>query len=308
MWDERLSSEYGAMFPDATTNITLGMWIYFETQTSSVAFGYSYIVDLTNGYNFGLEWAYTDSTHMMLSTVIDSGSGGNIQNLASGNWYWVEICLKRSTSYLYERINGTDVGGGSWHTFSTAKNWIQFQRTAGSVPIMKMDFLRIADNFEFPPSSPIHLNLTSTPYNADFAIGSTSYAYPQILTYASGSNLTITSELARQNPLHRTNETTLNYYFSSWTLNGIQQYSTNRILELNNLTADQTLIAVYLPEARLLEPNINIGIGLLGLILMFLSWFVGYWKVQDEEYGEAFMYWLMLFGIGFGLFTVLLGG
>jgi hypothetical protein len=41
---------------------------------------------------------------------------------------------------------------------------------------------------------------------------------------------------------------------------------------------------------------------------MFLSWFVGYWKVQDEEYGEAFMYWLMLFGIGFGLFTVLLGG
>ena len=64
----------------------------------------------------------------------------------------------------------------------------------------------------------------------------------------------------------------------------------------------------YVYERKLAEPDYNMGIGLIGVILMFLSWFVAWFEYKADNYGEAFLYWLVLFVIGFGLFTVLLGG
>jgi len=57
-----------------------------------------------------------------------------------------------------------------------------------------------------------------------------------------------------------------------------------------------------------LSDTIIFGIGVVGLGLMFLSWVIArdYWK--QGEYANAVGYWMALFFIGVGLFTVLLGG
>jgi hypothetical protein len=264
---------------------------------------------------WGGEWRY--------GGTFPDGTGFSYSGFSlDTDWHWFEVQIINATPVFQTPmteyqfyIDGVllDSDPTSWestYTFYPTTFLTSNYGASSGYAHWRIDYLRTSKYEEYPPSfigSGINLVCTSTPYNATFSYGGTSYNYPQNLSVSFGPN-TISTELGRRNPFNLPNETNLNYNFQSWTVNGTENYSHDLTLTLEDLTAETTIEAVYSQDTRLFEPNFNIGIGLLGLIFMFLSWFVGYWKVQDEEYGEAFMYWLMLFGIGFGLFTVLLGG
>lgn len=167
-------------------------------------------------------------------------------------------------------------------------------------------YLELKNQKWFQVQEGITLNLSSTPFNATFTLDGTGYSFPQNVSVYAGVHEFV-AELSRMNPLGLPNETHTDYMFDSWTVNGSACYSTNRVLDLS-ISAPISIVAVYAQVPRPIEPNYNFGIGLIGLIMMFLSWFVAYWEYKDEQYAEAIMYWIVLFGIGVGLFTVLLGG
>jgi hypothetical protein len=146
------------------------------------------------------------------------------------------------------------------------------------------------------------LSVSSTPFNSSIVWenGST-YTCPQNFTVSSGSH-TVTTE-----PSYRENTSTM-YVFDYWTVNGTEVSDSWTLTR--DITGDTSIVAVYVAEGipSIEEGWIRIGIGLIGLILMFLSWFVGYWIHKAGDTAKGGIIWFVMFVIGYGLFTVLLGG
>lgn len=102
---------------------------------------------------------------------------------------------------------------------------------------------------------------------------------------------------------------TTRYIFEGWSIDGSPTVNTSNPLVFFPID-DMTLQAIYspveIPDWSKLWTNF--GIGLIGLIMMFLSWFVGYWIHREGDTPKGILIWFVMFIVGYGFFTVLLGG
>jgi len=100
---------------------------------------------------------------------------------------------------------------------------------------------------------------------------------------------------------------TVNWVFLNVTGNGILQSGASFTFDIE---APTTIIAYYQNEpVHVLSMGwIMFGLGLIGLIMVFASWFVLKHFWQDGQIAEALMFWFILIILGFGLIVAWIGG
>jgi hypothetical protein len=156
----------------------------------------------------------------------------------------------------------------------------------------------------YAPSDVVSISVSSIPIDASVIWeDGVSYALPHNFSALGGSHtISATMEVSVADP-------SIRYLFQGWSIDGSPTTNTSNPLVFTS-SADMTLQAIYTPVEI---PDVvslwaNFGIGILGLIMMFLSWFVAYWCHKDGDTAKGILLWLAMFIIGYGFFTVLLGG
>jgi hypothetical protein len=164
--------------------------------------------------------------------------------------------------------------------------------------------LEIKNQNWYQPSGFYNLQVTSIPMNASVSLDGASFdSLPKNYSILAGVHtLTATTEVSVADP-------SIRYLFQGWSIDGSPITNGSNPLVFTP-SADMTLQAIYIPIEI---PDVvglwaNFGIGILGLIMMFLSWFVAYWCHKDGDTAKGILLWLAMFIIGYGFFTVLLGG
>jgi len=248
----------------------------------------------------------TDPTYRYYDTGI------SVESLV-GAWHWYEISVWECTpipQFLYYidggLVNGFDFMPSGW-TWTIAESFVGATYLETFSGYCLYDYLRWNKGEEYPPylagAGIFQLDVSSTPINATFVYtDGNQYDFPQSFLVSSGSVQTLTAvSSVRDNATHV-------HVFDYWDVEYVGLvYSQTVSVEI---LGDTDLIAHYrdanIPHVE--EGWIRIGIGLIGLILMFMSWFIGYWIHKAGDTAKGGLVWFVMFIVGYGLFTVLLGG
>jgi hypothetical protein len=153
-----LDAEHGANYSSGITKV-LGFWIQTRHDTNTYASSLIEMRDKDTGQEAGMRFDYSDADHTTVSGVLDAWVSPPLYTLTAGNWYWCEtVWTYYGANYV---VNGTSYGG---HTvaYDTGSNCtIKMARTTGTVQAAYYDFVRVANDLEFPPTYD-HYETTST--------------------------------------------------------------------------------------------------------------------------------------------------
>lgn len=95
---------------------------------------------------------------------------------------------------------------------------------------------------------------------------------------------------------------------NGWNVVGSPALSTALYVSPSHSMEVGTFVSAPAGSSAINEGWYNFGIGLLGFILIFSSWFVAKHLYDNGTYAEAVGYWLIMIIFGFGLITVMVGG
>lgn len=279
------------------------------------------------GFREHLEYVEGLGTIMVMSCFYTDGWSGNLyydlgeygytlESLA-GAWHWYEIDVWSLDPPIFDfYIDGNNVNmlwgpnPSDPHTWGMSVNFAMSSYLESSTGNLFYDYFRFYEGEEYPPwliGTAYNIQVTSIPINA-----SVKWDWDEILIYELPHNFSASAGLPHE--ISATLEVSLadpsiRYLFQGWSIDGSPTTNTSNPLPLFPI-ADMTLQAIYtsieIPDVVSLWANF--GIGFLGLIMMFLSWFVAYWCHKEGDTAKGVLLWLAMFIIGYGFFTVLLGG
>lgn len=243
-------------------------------------------------------------------TYYDTGIA--VSDIAN-TWNWFEIQLERQYPYSFGYyIDGSFVDiepyfvGHENITNITPALATQYESQVTSGYVL-YDYARVYEGEEYPPwliGTDFNIQVTSIPINATVIWEDTlQYDLPHNFSASAGLDHTIT---ATTEVSISTNERAI---FQGWSIDGSPTITTSNPLVFHPY-GDMTLQAIYslveIPDPFRLWTNF--GIGLIGLIMMGMSWIVAYWLHKSDETLKGILIWFAMFIIGYGLFTVMLGG
>jgi len=292
--------------PKATSGLMSFEVQWIDSYGTYMAFNFVYDYPPSYVWEYIVTWGTNTEEHQF---------PGGWTSLTVGNWYWFEIKFFYSGSYTYQQYrNGSAINSyAGVPQFFSASSQVRIGLThanTNSFPygFWDIDNIRLANTNEFPPSptpSIVNVAVSSIPINASVIWeDSVTYSLPHNFSAYVGISHTIfaTMEVSVADP-------SIRYLFQGWSIDGSPTMNTSNPLVFTS-SAGMTLQAIYTPVEI---PDVvslwaNFGIGILGLIMMFLSWFVAYWCHKDGDTAKGILLWLAMFIIGYGFFTVLLGG
>lgn len=285
----------------------LGFWFKaLGGQSSSDAINTVRWVDTDNDHSIflGVHYNTDHSAFRFYCGVL--GSGGfptHSHPLTLDKWYWVELRWVNSNTQQIV-IDGVDLHDYSGWNVQIDDSNVQVHIARFSYTYLlkaRYDYFRITDTLEYPPSNPKSKlevdtrNLSNQTLNIPFVLNTSSFNCPYNESLDQASYI--------MEALGQWNNKTHIYTFVNWS-----DGSTN-LIRTFTLDEDKSFIVYYTIGVKY-DPGgwINFGIGLVGLILIFLSWIVLKLKWKDHDYSSAIGYWLLLMVIGIALFTVMVGG
>lgn len=321
MWDTQLDNYYGGntSFPNMTLpshpSLCLGQWIYFNNITNSR------ICNVVRAYNspvvdwFGVYGSWDAGSGCALTLYYTDSIGGThitstLFTATVNNWYWVEVLCSYGSSWgLNLYVNGTSYGGSSFESacisyFQGKNESVMICYTGGTVWKCFMDYLRLADIEEFPPSYPqarLYVNAYDYLSNSSITgqvlyVNDSAYSSPANVSVNLGDNYTVSFEQTLgYNGTHV-------YTFKQW-----QDGSNGSITSM--ISGDTTLSGYFtLSKIPDYSSTITFGIGLFGFILIGLSWVVGYHFYKEGDYQSMFFWGFLMLIFGYGLIWVIFGG
>lgn len=306
--------------PNQLVNLTtFGIYAYFN-QSDACPNEFINWLNASGGGNIGFR-PHLEGSEMHMDTFLTIpayryyDTGITVESLA-GAWHWYEISIytpgnaTTPAQFLYY-IDGSLVNGFDFmpigQTWSITEAFVGSTYLTVSTGYCLYDYLRWNKGEEYPPylagAGSFMLSVSSTPINATFTYSDgLVYNFPQSFLVGTLDMVNLTAvPSVRDNASHIQ---VFDYWDVQYT--GVFYSSSVSFLILGDMDAVAHYRDATIPQIE--EGWIRIGIGLIGLILMFLSWFVGYWIHKAGDTAKGGIIWFVMFVIGYGLFTVLLGG
>lgn len=301
------TSGTAVLIDNAMTSGWLGSWFYVSSIPSTWSGDIAEWANTTNGYYLDVFVGWNAGIpYFAFAWHTASGDGSTSPNsisIATGNWYWIEV--EDVSAGIGVFINGTSYLGGGVQTVVLPNEFESGMYEGFGVVAWHIDYLRVGSAEEYPPLAPLYpqslsiyaVDITSgSSISIPFTLNDTNYSTPFSATLtAANYKLSMTQEVPYNN--------TAKYVFLNYT-DGVTD--TDRTI---NLTTSTMIIANYQLVNYWFDYGgwINFGIGMSGLIMMFLSWIVAKWLWQDGQWFDAFAWWLIIFIIGAALVTVWVG-